>query len=76
MNESFFEIDARNKACPAPLLMLKKALKQQADQQFFLLKSTDQNSIQDIQQFCDVQGLQLQAIQHLTDEIHFSIQRH
>lgn len=68
-------IDARQQACPMPLLMLKKALKSNATQQAFLLKSTDPHSVVDIQQFCQIQQLNLLEYQQIEQEWHFFIQR-
>lgn len=68
-------LDARQQACPIPLLMLKKSLKLHLHQQAFLLKSTDPHSVNDIQQFCQVQQLNLLEYQHIDDEWHFFIQR-
>lgn len=68
-------IDARQQACPMPLLMLKKSLKSNPYQQAFLLKSTDPHSVNDIQQFCQVQQINLVEYQQIDNEWYFFIQR-
>ncbi len=64
-------IDALGQACPAPLLMLKRALKQ-AQHQHFLLKSSDAHSRQDISRYCQIHHLNCE-MQEIQNEFHFFI---
>lgn len=68
-------LDARHQPCPAPLLMLKRALKTLPNGQTVLLKATDPHSQQDLQHFCRAQHLRLIATQIVHNEYWFYIEK-
>lgn len=68
-------LDARHQACPAPLLMLKRALKGLENGQIVLLKATDPHSQQDLLHFCRAQQLRLLASQMRDNEYWFYIEK-
>ena len=68
-------IDARHQPCPAPLLMLKKALKQLDKGQIVLLQATDPHTQQDLLQFCRAQQLRLVASQMVDESYLFYIEK-
>jgi tRNA 2-thiouridine synthesizing protein A len=67
-------IDAMGKPCPMPLLMLKKALKLHAGQAFFLLKSSDPHSQQDVLRYCQMHALGCRLDKISDDEYHYLIE--
>ena len=66
-------IDAMGKPCPAPLLMLKRALKQQAHGQW-LLKSSDPHSQADISRYCQLNTLLCKMVKISEQEFHYHIE--
>ena len=66
-------IDAMGKPCPMPLLMLKKALKNNASL-VFLLKSSDPHSQQDVLRYCQIHTLNCQLIKISEYEFHYLIE--
>lgn len=76
MMNSMIEINTLGQSCPMPLLMLKKALKQNAKVQnpCFLLKSSDPNSRIDLKRYCDLHQLSCILIEHSEHEFHYQIQ--
>ena len=66
-------IDARNKPCPMPLLMLKRELKKSQGQHLFLLKASDPHSEIDILRYCQLHNISCEFNQISTHEFHFSI---
>ena len=66
-------IDAMGKPCPMPLLMLKKALKNNASL-VFLLKSSDSHSQQDVLRYCQIRTLNCQLIKISEYEFHYLIE--
>lgn len=69
------EIDAMGKPCPMPLLMLKKALKKQAETSQFLLKSSDPNSQIDILRYCEIHNIRCTMQQISSNEFHYLIEK-
>ena len=54
-------IDAMGKPCPMPLLMLKRAFKNNLER-LFLLKSSDPHSQQDVLRYCQIHELKCDMI--------------
>jgi tRNA 2-thiouridine synthesizing protein A len=74
LNMSSIEIDARGKPCPMPLLLLKKAMKQNgASQQYFLI-SSDPNSEIDILRYCSINNLSCNFSKISSSEFHYLIE--
>ncbi|CAM4256147.1 sulfurtransferase TusA family protein [Acinetobacter pragensis] len=66
-------IDAMGKPCPMPLLMLKKALKNNSGK-IFLLKSSDPHSQQDVSRYCQLHALDCQQSKVSDYEYHYLIE--
>lgn len=70
------EINAIGQPCPMPLLLLKKALKQDfSSNTHWLLKSSDVNSKVDIRRYCEIHQLQCELIEQGEQEFHYLISR-
>lgn len=68
-------VDARNHPCPMPILMLKRRLKTiDKHQQIILVKSTDPHSKEDLQHFCQIQGLKILKTVFKDDEFQYYIE--
>ena len=72
--ELTFEINALGKPCPMPLLLLKKALKNQPHPHF-LLKASDPHSQIDVLRYCELNQLTCTVTSSSEQELHFFIQR-
>ena len=66
-------VDAMGKPCPMPLLMLKKALKNNAGK-VFLLKSSDPHSQQDVSRYCQLHALNCRSHKISDYEYHYLIE--
>ena len=66
-------LDAQGQPCPAPLLMLKRALKSKAAMPI-LVKSSDPHSQQDISRYCQIQQLHCQMTKISETEFHYLIE--
>lgn len=66
-------IDAMGQPCPMPLLMLKRALKQQAAGQW-ILKSSDPHSQTDVSRYCALHDFQCDVVQISAQEFHYHIE--
>ena len=73
MSETVHVIDAMGKPCPMPLLMLKRALKNQAHGQW-LLKSSDPHSNQDVSRYCRLHALACEMVKISEQEFHYHIE--
>lgn len=75
-NPTLIEINAMGQSCPMPLLLLKKALKQNPSTDVhWLLKSSDVNSKVDIRRYCEIHQLQCELIEQGEQEFHYLISR-
>ncbi len=72
-NLSAVIIDAMGKPCPMPLLLLKKALKND-NGHFFLLKSSDPHSQQDVSRYCQIHALKCRLEKISDFEFHYLIE--
>mgnify|MGYP003600687041 FL=1 len=66
-------IDAMGKPCPMPLLMLKRAFKNNLER-LFLLKSSDPHSQQDVLRYCQIHELKCDMIKISDFEYHYLIE--
>ncbi|MBF7687570.1 sulfurtransferase TusA family protein [Acinetobacter rathckeae] len=71
--QNFVTVDATNKTCPLPLLMLKRAIKDHPHQPLKLITS-DPNSEIDILRFCQLRNIHCTLIKISEVEFHFCIQ--
>ncbi|MBF7682129.1 sulfurtransferase TusA family protein [Acinetobacter sp. B5B] len=71
--QNFVTVDATNKVCPLPLLMLKRALKDYPNQPLKLITS-DSNSEIDILRFCQLRHIHCSFAKISETEFHFSLQ--
>ncbi|SDB85353.1 sulfurtransferase TusA family protein [Acinetobacter boissieri] len=71
--QKFVTVDAKNKPCPLPLLMLKRALKEHPHQALKLITS-DPNSELDVIRFCHLRNIECDLTQISEIEFHFNIQ--
>jgi len=53
------ELDARQLACPLPILRAKKSLSQMASGQIIRIAATDKGSLRDFEEFCRQTGNEL-----------------
>lgn len=67
-------IDALGQPCPMPLLMLKRHLKRN-QQQDYLLKSSDPHSQNDVTRYCQLHALNCQITKIDETEFHYFIQQ-
>ncbi|WP_111860565.1 sulfurtransferase TusA family protein [Acinetobacter sp. CFCC 10889] len=72
-DSSIVIVDAIGKACPMPLLLLKKQLKKMQAMQNILLKASDPHSEIDILRYCQLHQLDCQSQQISQNEFHFLI---
>lgn len=68
------EIDALGKACPMPLLLLKKQIKKNPPPQAYVLKSSDPNSQLDISRYCQLHNYSCQIQKISNNEFHYLIE--
>jgi len=68
------EINALNKPCPMPLLLLKKSMKQNSAPQQYLLMASDPNSQTDIQRYCTLHNFTCKLTQISASEFHYMIE--
>ncbi|MBE9400997.1 sulfurtransferase TusA family protein [Acinetobacter albensis] len=66
-------IDAMGKPCPMPLLMLKRAFKNDLER-LFLLKSSDPHSQQDVLRYCQIHELKCDMSKISDFEYHYLIE--
>ncbi len=66
-------IDAMGKPCPMPLLMLKRALKNE-QHQILLLKSSDPHSQQDVLRYCQIHQIKCELLKISETEYHYLIE--
>ncbi|MFN0298616.1 MAG: sulfurtransferase TusA family protein [Acinetobacter sp.] len=66
-------IDAMGKPCPMPLLMLKRAFKNNLER-LFLLKSSDPHSQQDVLRYCQIHELKCDMSKISDFEYHYLIE--
>ncbi|TCB51493.1 sulfurtransferase TusA family protein [Acinetobacter sp. ANC 4779] len=66
-------IDAMGKPCPMPLLMLKRAIKNESHHHF-LLKSSDPHSQQDVLRYCQIHQLKCNMTKITDFEYHYLIE--
>ncbi len=66
-------IDAIGKPCPMPLLMLKRALKNNPAH-LFLLKSSDPHSQQDVTRYCQMHHFKCTMTKISDSEYHYLIE--
>lgn len=69
------ELDARQLACPLPILRAKKALSQMASGQVIRIAATDRGSPSDFEEFCRQTGNELLSSTTQGDEFIFLIRR-
>lgn len=72
-NTNFVHINAIGKACPLPLLMLKRALKTLPNSHKILLKASDPHSEIDILRYCKLHHLFCEVIKISQDEFQYEI---
>lgn len=70
--QNIVTVDATHKPCPLPLLMLKRAIKENANQQIQLIAS-DANSEVDILRFCQLRKIKCIFNQISDTEFHYTI---
>jgi len=66
-------IDAMGKPCPMPLLMLKRAIKNNSGG-IFLLKSSDPHSQQDVTRYCSMHQMNCKMTKISDFEYHYLIE--
>lgn len=69
------ELDARQLACPLPILRAKKALSQMASGQLIRIVATDKGAPNDFAEFCRQTGNELLSSTVESDEFVFLIRR-
>ena len=69
------DLDARQLACPLPILRAKKALSQMASGQVVKIVATDRGSPKDFEEFCRQTGNALLSSTVQGDEFIFLIRR-
>ncbi|MEB3753797.1 sulfurtransferase TusA family protein [Acinetobacter sp. MD2(2019)] len=70
---ALIEIDALEKPCPMPLLMLKRAIKSAVAPSQFYLKASDPSSEIDILRYCQLNHLDCKMTKVSNAELHFLI---
>ena len=73
MSDTVKLIDAMGQPCPMTLLMLKRALKNQAHGQW-LLKSSDPHSKTDVSRYCHLHHLTCEMVKISEQEFHYHIE--
>lgn len=69
------ELDARQLACPLPILRAKKSLSQMASGQVIRIIATDRGAPKDFEEFCRQTGNELLTAMKQNDEYIFLIRR-
>lgn len=69
------ELDARNLACPLPVLRAKKAIAEMTSGQVLKLVATDPGSVKDFDAFCSQTGNELLSSTEQGGEYHFLIKK-
>lgn len=69
------ELDARNLACPLPVLRAKKAIAEMSSGQTLKLIATDPGSVKDFDAFCNQTGNELVSSTEQGGEYHFLIKK-
>jgi tRNA 2-thiouridine synthesizing protein A len=69
------ELDARNLACPLPVLRAKKAIADMSSGQVLRLIATDPGSVKDFDAFCSQTGNELISSTEQSGEYHFLIKK-
>ena len=69
------ELDARQLACPLPILRAKKSLSQMASGQVLKIVATDKGSPLDFMVFCENTGNELLSFVEQEDEFIFYLRR-
>jgi tRNA 2-thiouridine synthesizing protein A len=75
MNEFDAELDARQLACPLPILRAKKSLSQMNSGQLLRIVATDKGAPNDFDEFCSKTGNALVSSTVLDGEYVFLIRR-
>jgi tRNA 2-thiouridine synthesizing protein A len=75
MSDFDSELDARNLACPLPVLRAKKAIAELSSGQVLKLVATDPGSVKDFDAFCNQTGNELVSSTEQSGEYHFLIKK-
>lgn len=75
MSDFDSELDARNLACPLPVLRAKKAIAELSSGQVLKLIATDPGSVKDFDAFCSQTGNELLSSNEQSGEYHFLIKK-
>lgn len=75
MSDFDTELDARNLACPLPVLRAKKAIAEMSSGQTLKLIATDPGSVKDFDAFCNQTGNELVSSTEQGGEYHFLIKK-
>lgn len=75
MSDFDSELDARNLACPLPVLRAKKAIAELSSGQTLKLIATDPGSVKDFDAFCSQTGNELVSSTEQGGEYHFLIKK-
>jgi tRNA 2-thiouridine synthesizing protein A len=75
MSDFDSELDARNLACPLPVLRAKKAIAELSSGQVLKLVATDPGSVKDFDAFCSQTGNELLSSTEQGGEYHFLIKK-
>jgi tRNA 2-thiouridine synthesizing protein A len=75
MSDFDTELDARNLACPLPVLRAKKAIAEMSSGQTLKLIATDPGSVKDFDAFCSQTGNELVSSTEQGGEYHFLIKK-
>jgi len=75
MMEFDVELDARQLACPLPILRTKKSLSQMASGQVLRIVATDPGAVHDFEVFCRQTGNELLSSMERDGEFAFLIRR-
>ena len=75
MSDFDSELDARNLACPLPVLRAKKAIAELSSGQILKLIATDPGSVKDFDAFCSQTGNELLSSTEQGGEYHFLIKK-
>jgi len=75
MSDFDSELDARNLACPLPVLRAKKAIAELSSGQILKLIATDPGSVKDFDAFCNQTGNELLSSTEQGGEYHFLIKK-
>lgn len=75
MSDFDTELDARNLACPLPVLRAKKTIAEMTSGQILKLIATDPGSVKDFDAFCSQTGNELLSSTEQNGEYHFLIKK-